>query len=316
MAYILSHWRGKQSLTWSFWGNLVGLRIALYVIEWSAQSGLGALPPRGYWIMVMGWVAVQLVILVWQIVGLLRACDAYLITSHGAIEWVWTAYGGLFTVVLIAANGWFSLFVPLLPAHLAPGETAAEILERERASKYSLTIADSDAARQNGIVLNKGKRVLYLKGSFELGITQNLKALLDRQGDIKGLILESDGGRIYEARRIARMVRDRGLTTYVLHHCNSACTTAFIGGKSRVLGANGTLGFHKYWLDAQLQHPFVDLKAEQEKDRAFYRSSNITAQFLDRIFDKPHTGLWQPDHATLLKAGVVHKILPTSRDNQ
>ena len=254
----------------------------------------------------------QIVVLIWQIVGFVRAGDHYLVDGHGAIEWVWVGYGGVLLILLIAANGWYALFAPFPPARQGPGESAAERLNRERASKYSLSILSSEAAGRGGIVPADKGRVLYLKGDFELGIAEKLKALLNRYHDIGWLVLESDGGRIYEARRIARMARDRGLKTYVLNHCNSACTTAFIGGKTRYLGPKGSLGFHKYWLDAQLQHPFVNLGEEQDKDRSFYRSQNISNDFLNRIFDEPHTGLWQPDHATLLKAGVVHKILPAA----
>ena len=53
MAYISSHWRGEQSLAWSFWGNLVGVRMAFHLIEWGALSGAGVAFPRGYWIIVM-----------------------------------------------------------------------------------------------------------------------------------------------------------------------------------------------------------------------------------------------------------------------
>ena len=33
MQYIRSHWQGKQSLAWSFWVNLVGLRILITYLE-------------------------------------------------------------------------------------------------------------------------------------------------------------------------------------------------------------------------------------------------------------------------------------------
>jgi hypothetical protein len=36
----------------------------------------------------------------------------------------------------------------------------------------------------------------------------------------------------------------------------------------------------------------------------------ISKEFVDRIFDRLHNEIWYPDHASLLRAGVVHAVTP------
>ena len=293
MAYILSHWRGRQSLAWSFWVNLIALRIGILAIEGFTQPIHVVSLDISFWLTIAYCVFFHVFVLGWQVVGFLRACDQFVLDSD-PVEWVWAAQAGMIISLVATVISVFGLLQSVLvdPSR----EIDADVLARERASKYTID-------------LMKGGRLVHLKGSFELGIARDLETFLKHYPGIKGIVLSSDGGRIYEGRGIADLAQRRELHTYVFRSCNSACTTAFIGGKVRILGANGKLGFHQYWHDAQLQHPFIDLQAEQDKDRQFYRSQNIKADFLSRIFEKTHVDLWHPNNKTLLDAGVVHKIL-------
>ena len=299
MAYIASHWRGMHSLAWSFWVNLIALRIAILIFEGFALPPYATLLETSIWLTIAYCVFFHLIVLSWQVMGFLRACDQFLIASE-PVEWVWAAQAGMVISLVATVINVYGSLQTVLRDHVR--EIDAEVLARDRASKYS-------------IGLTGGGRLVHLKGSFELGITHALEAFLERYPYVEGIVLSSDGGRIYEGRGIADLARRRELRTYVFESCNSACTTAFIGGQVRILGANGKLGFHQYWHDAQLQHPFIDLQEEQDKDRRFYRSQNIKAEFLNRIFDKTHVDLWQPDNKTLIDSGAVHIILPDPSPN-
>ena len=123
---------------------------------------------------------------------------------------------------------------------------------------------------------------------------------------IEAIILNSNGGRVFEARGVAKQVRERDLDTYVSGHCRSACTIAFIAGKVRKLGSDAKLGFHSYRLEAALA--FVDPLEEQAKDRAVFLAQGIDSDFVERAFSTPHDAMWHPDADHLLRAGVIHEL--------
>ncbi len=206
---------------------------------------------------------------------------------------VWGAYFGiavslLFTFVSVLAT--FQINILKSDATLL-----SSIWEHERAAKYSLTVS-SDGAR------------VLLTGSFELGLTKKLKALLQEHPNVKGIVLSSPGGNIYEGRGVAKLMMQHRLDSYVFESCYSACTTAFITGTTRTLGPNGRLGFHSYRVEADYQVPFADTVREQTYDRKLYESQKIKDEFLNKVFESPPSELWFPSTKELLEAGVVHRI--------
>lgn len=292
MGYIRDHWRGRHSLLHSFLVNLVlGRLIVFYLDRFTHPPFLEASPPAVA-ATVSFLVFAHLILYPWQIAGVLRACDRYL-RDFGSAGWVWGVYMGTAVSLVVTLIGVFGALQWLLIDRDV--ELAAEILERERAAKYSLTLSDGDTR-------------VRLSGSLELGVTKKLEAILQQHPAVTAMVLESHGGHIYESRGIAKLIWRYGLNTYVAGSCSSACTTAFMGGVERVLGADGRLGFHQYGLSAKLPLPYLDLAKEQEKDRRFYRSRDVAEDFLERVFDAAHTEIWFPSHEALLAAGVVHRV--------
>ena len=128
-----------------------------------------------------------------------------------------------------------------------------------------------------------------------------------RRPRIEAIVLNSDGGRVFEARGVGRQIMENGLDTHVSDHCRSACTIAFIAGETRRLGPEGQLGFHSYRLDAALA--FSDPLEEQGKDKAFFIEQGIDPDFIDRAFSTTHDAMWHPTRDHLLSAGVVHEVI-------
>lgn len=176
-----------------------------------------------------------------------------------------------------------------------PDRNLAEEWERERAGRYRLSV-DGDS------------RLLHLTGQFELGITRSLSSILDERPTITGIVLDSEGGYVVEGRGVARLIRERGLDTYVFGVCKSACTTAFIGGRERTIGPNGRLGFHQYSMEVNYPDKLLNPRAEQDRDRLFFAQQGVKPAFLSRVFDKPHDDIWFPELEELLEAGVVKRI--------
>lgn len=292
-TYLRDHWAGRHPLAISFWVNLVALRLVViavetYILEPFAQGSLAGLIAT-----VLYLLFAHIVVFTWQIVGLVRACDRYQV-AFGTIAVVWGVHAGIvislfFTIV--------SSFTTFQNSFIVRDDGLLFLVwEQERAAKYSLELS-RDGAR------------LQLDGSFELGVTKKLRALLEENPKVEALVLASSGGNTYEGRGIAKLVQTHRLDTYVFKDCFSTCTLAFAAGERRSLGPSARLGFHQYGLDASYEIPYLDIAKEQEIDRKFFLSRGIDEAFLEHVFAAAHEDLWIPDHRELLKAGVAHGLV-------
>ncbi len=293
IGYLRSHWAGRQPLAWSFWVNFALLCTAINLIEPFIRPSA----PDRSWLSFAAAVAYLIIghmlIYPWQVIGLLRACNQHLKGSSDSV--IITAAQGAIVVSLIA--GLMTMTSTLQSLLATPQKT---VLER----------ANFDVeARIPGYKteLIEGQGLIRIDGEFDIGLTRDLETLLAREPEVRGIVLNSDGGRIYEARGVARLIGEHRLATYVYHTCQSACTTAFIAGSMRYLGEQGRLGFHQYRLKAI--HPLINIVDEQEKDRAFYQSQGIAPDLLARIFATPHDRMWYPDPGELISANVVHQLI-------
>ena len=291
-GYVRSHWHGQQSLILSFWVNLALLRTAILGLEGFVLTPFVEDAFTGAILALLFFIVADVVIYIWQVVGVLRACDRYQ-SSYGSISVVWAIHFGILISLIFTLVG---VFTSVQNAFLEREQELLKTLwEQERTTEYALTLSEDGA-------------VITLNGSFDFGITRNLKALLRRHPSVKAIVLASPGGNPFEGRGVAKTIRDHGLDSYVFADCFSACTVAFIAGATRILGPEGKLGFHQYGMDADYQVPFVDIISEQNSDREFFRSQKIEDTFLERIFEASHSDLWIPTTNELLAAGVVHRV--------
>ena len=218
--------------------------------------------------------------------------------DHSLVWSFWVnlaAHAGLAVALFFTVTYAFGAFQSLLVAPLTAEHDPALAI-RHPPGTYTLTLS-TDGAR------------VILDGDFEIGITAALSALLDQHSDIKGVVLHSNGGRVAAGRGVAQLIKTKGLDTYVFETCKSACTTAFIAGGTRILGANGRLGFHQFSVNAANHVPYIDPEAQQKKELEFYTAQNIQPAFLDKIFRAAHSEIWFPTTDELLASGVVHKII-------
>ncbi|MGI9437567.1 MAG: hypothetical protein ACR2Q4_22525 [Geminicoccaceae bacterium] len=288
MAYFRAHWLGQQTLAWSCTVN--------FLLPFLLVTGLAQLirPPfidhPAPFLMLAGAYLVLgcLMIYPWQLIGLMRACERDL-RRFGDVAWV-TAVQGLMIVSLVATAA--TLFSLLQTGIGLYAKSAASIVERNPGFTIE-PMAD--------------RSLLKIHGPFEPGLTSALRRRLTEDTAIRGLVLSSNGGRIHEGRGIAKLIIERELDTLVFATCSSACILAYVAGTNRFLGDRGRLGFHQYRLTAQ--HPLIDVKVEQDKDRAFYRARGVDPAFLDKIFDASHETIWFPSVEQLLDANAVHRMI-------
>ncbi|WP_372887101.1 hypothetical protein [Shimia sp.] len=144
---------------------------------------------------------------------------------------------------------------------------------------------------------------ILLAGPVGFEMFEGFKAALAARPELGTVVLASDGGRVYAARAIARLIRDNAMDTRVADTCASACTLLFIAGSRRSLGPGGRLGFHGYSNRGRLG--FADAGEEEARDRATFLARGVDAAFVARMFRQPHDQMWFPERAVLQAAGIL-----------
>lgn len=203
----------------------------------------------------------------------------------------------LYGIAAIVMAALFVLVLAALRAAAPEAPPAVETRAAAPAAPYRLSLADDG-------------RSVHLDGLIEFGVTAALTALLETAGDVRVLHLESDGGRVAEARGLIRVIERFDLATSARGDCLSACTLALMGGRQRVLEPGARLGFHRYGQRSPMVDLFLDSAAEQDRDMAFFRRHGVAEAFLDRVSATPHESMWFPTVEELLEAGVVERPGP------
>jgi hypothetical protein len=135
-----------------------------------------------------------------------------------------------------------------------------------------------------------------IAGGFKYGLVRDAEALFGTAPNLRVVHLNSAGGRLGEAAKLARLIKTRGLATYSADVCASACTVAYAAGRERYLRAGARLGFHR------------GIFAGSENAAATRRillDAGITPAFVERAVAQPADSVWYPTEPELLAARVV-----------
>ncbi|WP_282182014.1 hypothetical protein [Aliiroseovarius marinus] len=283
MRYLLNHLRGQHPLWQSFWVNGVGVRLVFYILILLALSAA----PISF-LVAVALIGADALCLLWQSVGYFRAADAR-VRDTGSMLPTWSGMIALVVAVFVVASQWWALALATRPGEDGPSFAEQKALERR---------AEYQIARQpDGNLLFKGQIVL--------GVTKALRQEL-AQGPIPTRItLASDGGNVFEARGLAKLITTHEIQTYVEDTCSSACTLVFIAGAQRQLGPDARLGFHSYLLEDAQRLPGFNIGAEQARDRAFMLGQGVSADFITRVYETSSSDIWFPEHGFLRQSGVV-----------
>lgn len=287
LDYIKKHWQGRVSLIQAFWVNFVLLFVALGLLERLLFPPFIVDEIAVTIAVIVYFIVVKLVIYTWQVVGVLRSCATRIRLNTGRM--------------------------PALAAQFAVAVSLAVILISTLETYQSLQIYKQKLALERispptpaySLDLIKQDTLIHLRGPLEIGITNNVSDLIDRHPQVTGIILDSEGGQIYEGRGLARLIRENKLHTFSLEQCLSSCTTAFVAGVTRSLGTNARLGFHQYKTYSLI--PSINVDNEQARDMAIFAKQGIAPEFIDKIFMHPPESMWWPEIDELIAAGVVHQ---------
>jgi hypothetical protein len=148
------------------------------------------------------------------------------------------------------------------------------------------------------IVADSRGEIIDFRGGLRAGAECEFKRQLESSTRIRMLGIESDGGRLSEGMRIGRMVRNRGLHTMVLTHCESAGTFIFISGRERIVAPKARIGFHR-------PSGVVPRSDGYEEVRQFMKEAGISEEFIDRVLSTSPDDMWYPTYEEMRQAGVV-----------
>ena len=287
--YFARHWRGELPLHVAFWFNgvagfvLVTIVVALisashaFKHEFAPTWMLASIIPA--WLIVFAAMG-------WQVVGVWRSAGADQ-RRNKPDTWGLLAKAALAAAVLCTLFVFVTAGIPQL-------------------QEYQQIRAGDARAGKHTLQITREGRALEFSGGISFGAAKEFAQLLSSAQSVQTVYLNSDGGRTVEAERIAALIRARGLDTYVVERCASACTSIFLGGRNRLIAPSAKLGFHAPdfpgWTDADRARVAADEEAQ-------LRKLGAGAAFAKRATSAPPSDMWYPSAAELLSEKIVTRVV-------
>ena len=286
LGYLLRHWRGEQGLAQSFWVNNLLLATPLAMLITGLMSWIGA---KGEHLqasaiaVIVGW-PLMLALDTWCVVGAWRSAGNYL-RHNGAALW---GYGARLLMGLGMLQVAASLLVGFLP----------------QLGEYWQMARGIDPIGRTEFHLAEDGTSVRMEGPIGMGDATRLDTLMKAQPQLQRFELQSPGGRLYEAERMAEMISGRsGASAWVVEHCESACTILFLAAPSRQLMPEARLGFHR--ASSGTYNPVFDELANKELEKT-YRKLNLPDYFIKRTLKTPSRSMWYPSMDEL----ISHALIP------
>lgn len=275
-GFIVSHWRGETPLVRAILINVIGIGIALILLQ---QTLTGA-PAAA---VILAAVICSIVVPVWQVLGHARTCRVHL-DEGGDPMLPWGGHLALVAVLMATLS-----------------QTIGSVLGLERFSP-----PPAEPAAEEKLIVS-GDGTVLLSGEIDWAMLAALRSAMEAHPEIASVDLNSDGGLIYAARTIAGVVVQQGLDTTVRETCSSACTLIFAAGNRRVLPEGARLGFHRYGRPTKFHQLLVDPDDEHAKDIRFFRSRGVSDAFLQTVYSTGNAEMWFPGREELLASGMLRE---------
>lgn len=298
--YLVAHWRGELPLPLSFWLNwaalttLIATALGLQTIR---IDMLGEDLRWGSLVVLIGWPA-MIVLAVWGAVGAWRSAGVRMATDAAPL-WPRAAQTG---IVLGMAFMLLSTAVHGVP----------------QAGGYAQLAAGSDPLGHLDAKLSPDGRRLQLKGPLGLGDADRIEAVLRSAPNVALIEIDSPGGRLAEARRIAQRLRAQPRHLRVTVACDNACAVILMAGHRRQLAPGAQLGFHR--MPHASFNPLMKWVADSQQQDA-YRQAGLPEAVVTRAAKTTPAMAWHPDPSDLVATGLITAPdrpfeidLPTARD--
>jgi hypothetical protein len=174
----------------------------------------------------------------------------------------------------------------------------------ELSEGVGMALLDDPALPPYSMRLMRDGAEVEIAGGFKYGLARDAEALFATARNLRVVHLNSAGGRLGEATKLARLIRARGLATYSANVCASACAIAYAAGRERYLRAGARLGFHRG----------IFAGAENaEAMRKLLLAAGITPAFAGRAVAQPAESIWYPTIQELLAGKVITAVVDAYR---
>lgn len=163
-----------------------------------------------------------------------------------------------------------------------------------------------DPAGEGTVQVSADGRRLQLRGPLSWGSARRVQAALAAAPQVRLVTLESSGGRLDEALRIAALVRQRNLPTRAVGACEGMCPFVFLAGSQRQLLPTARLGLQRQMAGA-FNPPY---QALVNRDFARVLSAyGFAPHLVTKTLATPPPALWYPERDELAASGLIS--LPT-----
>lgn len=174
----------------------------------------------------------------------------------------------------------------------------------ELAEGFGMALLDDPSLPPYSVRLMRGGTEAEIAGGFKYGLAREAETLFATAPQLRVVHLNSAGGRLGEAVKIARLITRRKLDTYTSATCASACAVVYAAGHERYLRRGARLGFHR---------SFFAGSENAEAMKRLLLSAGVAPAFVDRAVAQPAESIWYPTDAELTAGHVVTAFVDSYR---
>lgn len=292
LAYLIRHWRGDLPLGVAWWLNGAGLTALSLALEMNLGTlGLGQGPDTraGVALFVAAGVLLLLLVPAWQVIGIFRAADRHAAEVGTPLAAYVTQ--GLATVLTILLALRFVMFA---------GE-----------SYSGLRLAFPITGWHYQVSVHG--RLLEVSGSITFGLADAVRAAIAANPQLRRVRLNSGGGSLSEAQKLRAIIIEHDLDTDSSEGCSSACVSAYIGGRQRLLRSSARIGLHLPRNPGfGLRGPLTPAYAAE---LGYFASRGVPPWFLQRWIASGRE-FWYPTPLQLWQAGIVQAFFGAPRPGE
>ena len=145
--------------------------------------------------------------------------------------------------------------------------------------------------------------IAIFEGEIAWNSSRALAKYLTGPQAFKSLEIDSRGGSVVEAEKIAILVETKRLSTYVRKECISACTWIYVSGRARSAGKSATFGFHRLAASNLTSSATIDRLTLRYRNALL--AHGVDVRFVDAALKIDPPNYWVPSANDLRIYGFV-----------
>ncbi|MBV8503417.1 MAG: RDD family protein [Paucibacter sp.] len=287
---VLAHWRGDLPLPVSFWLNTVLiLEPLLLLAAWLAVeiNVAGDRLRLCSAALLLIW-PLTLLVASWSLVGSWRSAVEHLRQRHGRS---WPMAAQLMLAVLTTAL-LYSTALDFLP----------------RVGGYLQLASGRDPLGRAEIALSDDRARVNVRGPIGMGDAARFLSVAAGANELRAVEIESSGGRMAEANRMADFIREKKLRVRVTGACDGACSLLFLAAERRQLMPGSAMGFSR---DTAGIFSSLMSKVLAPGQSAQFRSYGAPQAILERMSATAPGQVWHPSRDELVDAELIERAPQT-----